>query len=65
MSQTNGCRYCLAAHTFAELAAVRDAGYSDPQILAIVALAVQFLLTNYLNDVIEPDIDTRFVESTA
>jgi uncharacterized peroxidase-related enzyme len=109
VSQTNGCNYCLAAHTFAsakmtgmtddditlgrigsstdpkraaaarfaqqvvnsrgkvndtEIAAVRDAGYSDPQILGIVALAVQFLLTNYLNNVIDTDIDTRFVEGT-
>lgn len=49
----------------AELAAVRDAGYSDPQILAIVALTVQFLLTNYLNNVIETDIDLPFVEDLA
>ena len=110
VSQTNGCNYCLAAHTFAsstmtrmtdddialgrsgsstdpkraaaarfaqelvnsrgrvsdaELAAVRDAGYSDPQILAIVALSVSFLLTNYLNNVIETDIDLTFMEGTA
>jgi alkylhydroperoxidase family enzyme len=110
VSQTNGCNYCLAAHTFAsstmtrmtdddialgrsgsstdpkraaaarfaqelvnsrgrvsdaELAAIRDAGYSDPQILAIVALSVSFLLTNYLNNVIETDIDLPFTEGTA
>ena len=46
----------------AELAAVRDAGYSDPQILAIVALSVSFLLTNYLNNVIETDVDLPFLE---
>jgi uncharacterized peroxidase-related enzyme len=40
-----------------ELAAVRDAGYSDPQIFAIVAVAVQYLMTNYLNNVIQTDID--------
>jgi uncharacterized peroxidase-related enzyme len=110
VSQTNGCNYCLAAHTFAssnmtkmtyddialgrsgsstdpkraaaarfaqelvntrgrvsdtELAAVRDAGYSDPQILAIVALSVSFLMTNYLNNVIETDIDGTFTQGTA
>jgi uncharacterized peroxidase-related enzyme len=42
----------------AELAGVRGAGYTDPQILAIVALAVQFLLTNFINNVNQTDIDT-------
>jgi uncharacterized peroxidase-related enzyme len=105
VSQTNGCDYCLAVHSFvaakmtgmsdeditlgriggstdpkraaaarfahqvvssrgkvsdAEIAAVREAGYSDPQILGIVALAVQALLTNYLNNVIDTDIDPAF-----
>jgi uncharacterized peroxidase-related enzyme len=106
VSQTNGCKYCLAVHSFVsskmtrmteeditlgrigssidpkraaaarfahevvssrgkvnddEIAAVRDAGYSDPQILAIVALAVQALLTNYINNVVDTDIDPTFV----
>ncbi|MBP2704342.1 carboxymuconolactone decarboxylase family protein [Microbispora sp. RL4-1S] len=41
----------------AELAAVRGAGYTDPQILAIVALAVQFLLTNFIKNVNQTDLD--------
>ncbi|MDX3235305.1 carboxymuconolactone decarboxylase family protein [Streptomyces sp. ME03-5709C] len=41
----------------AELAAVRGAGYTDPQILAIVALAVQFLFTNFINNVNQTDLD--------
>ncbi|MED7828952.1 hypothetical protein VXC91_45835 [Streptomyces chiangmaiensis] len=41
----------------ADLAAVRGAGYTDPQILAIVAVAVQFLLTNFINNVNQTDID--------
>jgi alkylhydroperoxidase family enzyme len=49
----------------ADLAAVREIGYSDPQILAIVALSVSFLMTNYLNNVIETDIDLTFVEGAA
>jgi alkylhydroperoxidase family enzyme len=41
----------------ADLAAVRGAGYTDPQILAIVTLAVRALLTNYLNNVNLTDVD--------
>jgi alkylhydroperoxidase family enzyme len=41
----------------AELAGVRGAGYTDPQILAIVAVAVQFLLTNFINNVNQTDLD--------
>jgi uncharacterized peroxidase-related enzyme len=41
----------------ADLAAVRGAGYTDPQVLAIVALAVRALLTNYLNNVNQTDVD--------
>jgi alkylhydroperoxidase family enzyme len=41
----------------ADLAAVRSAGYTDPQILAIVTLAVQFLLTNFINNVNQTDVD--------
>ena len=47
----------------AELAAVRGAGYTDPQILAIVALAVQFLLTNFINNVNQTDLDIPAVGS--
>lgn len=43
--------------TDTDLTAVRDAGYTDPQILAIVTVAVQYLLTNYLNNVNQTTID--------
>nr|WP_238361937.1 carboxymuconolactone decarboxylase family protein [Actinopolymorpha pittospori] len=41
----------------ADLAAVRGAGYTDPQILAIVTVAVQVLLTNFINNVNQTDND--------
>jgi uncharacterized peroxidase-related enzyme len=41
----------------ADLAAVRSAGYSDSQILAIITVAVQALLTNYINNVNQTVID--------
>jgi alkylhydroperoxidase family enzyme len=41
----------------ADLREVRDAGFSDAQILEIVALSVQFLLTNFINNVAETDGD--------
>lgn len=47
----------------ADLAAVRGAGYTDSQILAIVALSVQFLLTNFINNVNQTDIDIPGVGS--
>jgi uncharacterized peroxidase-related enzyme len=46
-----------------DLAAVRDAGYSDPEILAIVTVAVQALLTNFINNVNQTDIDIPAVNS--
>jgi uncharacterized peroxidase-related enzyme len=47
----------------AELACVRGAGYTDPQILAIVAVAVQFQLTNFINNVAQTDRDIPAVGS--
>jgi len=41
----------------ADIAAVRGAGYSDADILAIVTTAVVSLLTNYLNNVNQTVID--------
>jgi uncharacterized peroxidase-related enzyme len=41
----------------ADLAEVRSAGYTDPQILAIITVAVQVLLTNFINNVNQTDID--------
>ncbi|MEU1622047.1 carboxymuconolactone decarboxylase family protein [Streptomyces sp. NPDC005722] len=47
----------------AELEEVRSAGYTDSQILAIVAVAVQFLLTNFINNVNQTDVDIPTVDS--
>jgi uncharacterized peroxidase-related enzyme len=41
----------------ADLQAVRDAGYSNAQIIEMVALSAQFLLTNFVNHVAQTDID--------
>jgi uncharacterized peroxidase-related enzyme len=41
----------------AEFEAVRTAGFTDPEILEIIGLAVQFLFTNYVNNVVKTDID--------
>ena len=41
----------------ADLATVRDAGYTDPEILAIVTVAVQALLTNFINNVNQTEVD--------
>ncbi|MET8809590.1 hypothetical protein [Streptomyces sp. NPDC004546] len=49
----------------AELAGLRGAGYTDPQILAIVAVAVQFLLANCINNAIQADIDIPAVDTAA
>jgi uncharacterized peroxidase-related enzyme len=40
-----------------DIAAARTAGYTDAQILAIVTLTVQFLLTNFINNVNQTDVD--------
>ena len=47
----------------ADLAAVRGAGYADPQILAIVTVGVRVLLTTFLNNVNRTDIDIPAVSS--
>ena len=46
------------------LAAARAAGFTDAQILDIVALVVQFTMTNYFNNVMKTDIDA-FPKQTA
>ncbi|WP_344173051.1 carboxymuconolactone decarboxylase family protein [Kribbella lupini] len=46
-----------------DLAAVRDAGYTDPDVLAIITVAVQALLTNFINNVNQPEIDIPAVDS--
>jgi 2-iminobutanoate/2-iminopropanoate deaminase len=40
----------------AQLAAVRHAGFTDAQIVEMVALSVQFLLTNFMNNFADTDI---------
>jgi uncharacterized peroxidase-related enzyme len=110
VSQSNGCGYCQALHTYvslelggmstddielartgsstdprraavarfaqrvietrghvgdADIAAVRGAGYSDAEILAIVTIAVVFLLTNYLNNVDQTVVDVPAVGGQA
>lgn len=40
-----------------DLQAVRDAGFSDKQIVELVALSAQFMLTNFMNNVADTDID--------
>jgi uncharacterized peroxidase-related enzyme len=47
----------------ADLDAVRAAGYTDPEILAIVTVAVQALLTNFINNVNQTEIDIPAVDS--
>ena len=51
--------------TDADLAAVREAGFTDPQIVEIVALSAQFLLTNFINNVADTDIDFPVAEPAA
>jgi uncharacterized peroxidase-related enzyme len=110
VSQSNGCGYCQALHTYvssglggmstddielaragssidprraavarfvqrvietrgqvgdADIAAVRTAGYSDAEILAIVTVAVVVLLTNYLNNVNQTVVDIPAVDGQA
>ncbi|WP_322107300.1 peroxidase-related enzyme [Paraburkholderia sp. J41] len=108
VSQANGCRYCLSAHshvarefvglsddeirrnrlgesesprvaaavafarklveargkvTAADLDAVRAAGYSDANVVEIIALSAQFLLTNFVNNVFDTEIDFPVVDA--
>jgi uncharacterized peroxidase-related enzyme len=44
-----------------DLAAVRQAGFSDSEVLEIVALSAQFLMTNFMNNVADTDIDFPIV----
>ena len=49
----------------ADIAAVRGAGYSDAEILAIVTVAVVFLLTNYINNVNQTVVDVPAIDGKA
>ena len=55
VAEINGCGYCLAAHSY--IAAVRDAGYDEAQILEIVLHVALNTLTNYVNEVARTEID--------
>ena len=41
----------------ADLKAVRDAGYTDPNVMEIVALVAMYSLTNFFNNVFDPEKD--------
>lgn len=41
----------------ADLSAVRDAGYTDANLMEIVALVAMYSLTNFFNNVFDPDKD--------
>ncbi|MCO4862001.1 peroxidase-related enzyme [Cupriavidus sp. WGlv3] len=43
--------------TDADFKAVRDAGYTDANIMEIVALVAMFSLTNFINNVFDPEKD--------
>lgn len=47
----------------ADIAAVRDAGFTDAQIVEIVALVAENSFTNYLNEVARTDIDFPVVRA--
>lgn len=49
----------------AELIAVRDAGYSDAEIVEIIAHVALNTLTNYVNEVLATEIDFPVVEALA
>jgi alkylhydroperoxidase family enzyme len=48
-----------------DLASVRAAGYSDANIVEIVASTVQFLMTNFLNNVAKTVVDFPLSEVLA
>jgi alkylhydroperoxidase family enzyme len=41
----------------ADLRAVRDAGYTDANVMEIVALVAMYSLTNFFNNVFDPEKD--------
>ena len=47
----------------ADLSAVRNAGFSDAQIIEIVAVVAENFLTNFINNVAETDIDFPVVRA--
>ena len=51
--------------TAADLKAVRDAGFSDGQIVEVLAVTAENIFTNLLNVVAETDIDFPVVHANA
>lgn len=49
----------------ADIAAVKSAGYSEAQVVEIVALVTENVMTNYLNNVADTDIDFPVVPTAA
>ena len=47
----------------AQFAAVRDAGWTDANIVEMIALTAQFLLTNFMNNAVQTPIDFPEVSS--
>ena len=41
----------------ADVAAVRDAGYTEANVMEIVALVAMYSLTNFFNNVFDPERD--------
>jgi len=45
-----------------DLALAREAGFTDGQIIEIIALSTQFLMTNFMNNVADTEIDFPEIE---
>lgn len=45
-----------------DLASMREAGFTDGQIIEVIALSAQFLMTNFMNNVADTEIDFPEVE---
>ena len=48
----------------ADLAAVRSAGYSEAQVVEIVAVIASNIFTNYLGNIAETEIDFPVIRSS-
>jgi alkylhydroperoxidase family enzyme len=46
-----------------DLRAVREAGFSEANIVEIIALAAQFMLTNFVNNAFDTEVDFPVVET--
>ena len=61
VSEATGCDYCLAAHTLmakkADVAALRNAGFSDQQAIEIISAVSAILFTNMVNRVNDTVVD--------